>query len=267
MDVVLGLAILVALLVGAWFLAKWAWRAVTFPFRAVAGSRAPRGLGSEYERMVRVNGGTARQAAAASHARVVSSSPVTSDHYERIVTRETGFDAPAAPAQATSDLVIIPPPRRSRAWTREPTTELQEQEARADLAEPMQAPVVLDEPQAAAVAEPTPSQAPVSGTRPARWWRRSLRIPPWISLPLLGEGAYFVVLYPFGIDWYQYGSSLVVAVAVGVWAKRRYRVSVLHRHERGVVLWLRWGKPEADPSQPVIVPADSLVPTDTPAEI
>src|SRR5438093_3712372 len=42
---------------------------------------------------------------------------------------------------------------------------------------------------------------------------------------------------PWRHDWYSYGFGLFTAITYGVWARKRYRVTVLHRYEGGTVVW------------------------------
>jgi hypothetical protein len=67
-----------------------------------------------------------------------------------------------------------------------------------------------------------------------------VKIPLWVAWPLMWLGAWYVIAFPiFGLDWFGYVGSVVFAVAFGAWARPRYRVRVLERSERGVVLWVR----------------------------
>jgi hypothetical protein len=90
----------------------------------------------------------------------------------------------------------------------------------------------------------------------ARWVYRLWMIPHWIAWPLVLLGVWYVVLFPFRIDWYGYGLSLALAAGYGAWARRRFRVTVLEHSDRGVVYWVRRvekGKQEATEKPPSAV--------------
>jgi predicted nucleic-acid-binding Zn-ribbon protein len=46
-------------------------------------------------------------------------------------------------------------------------------------------------------------------------------IPLWIVVPLMVLGAAYLVLFPLGLDWFDYITFIAVAVAIGVWEKLR----------------------------------------------
>jgi hypothetical protein len=78
-QVALGFFFIIVILVGLFFLAKWAFQGLGWLRRRLFGERedAPKGLGSQYEAHVRQHGSAV---SAPSPAPVVS---VTPDHYER----------------------------------------------------------------------------------------------------------------------------------------------------------------------------------------
>jgi hypothetical protein len=83
---------------------------------------------------------------------------------------------------------------------------------------------------------------------------RPTMIPIWLAWPLWFLGVIYLTAFPFGLDWFAYGSSIVFAVVVGAWARSRYRVTVLERSDRGVVYWVRRvkkgeGKAQEQPPQ------------------
>jgi hypothetical protein len=84
---------------------------------------------------------------------------------------------------------------------------------------------------------------------PGRFWglRRAI-LPHWIAWPLCLLGLVFVVFVPFGIDWFDYASGLVLAAGFGWWSRRRYAVAVLERSERGWVVWIRRRMKEGEPA-------------------
>jgi hypothetical protein len=67
----------------------------------------------------------------------------------------------------------------------------------------------------------------------------TVMIPYWLARTLMFIGVWYLVLFPFHINWYGYGLSIVVALAYGLWIRRRWRVKVLERSDRGVVYWVR----------------------------
>jgi hypothetical protein len=117
--------------------------------------------------------------------------------------------------------------------------------------EPQSSGIVLPPPRRTRQEEeehPQPSEPP----RSPHLWERRVIIPQWLLLPLAALGLAFVVFVPFGIDRYQYGAMVVVAALFGVWQKRRtrHRWFVLQRRKHSMVLWLRWGDPADDASEP-----------------
>jgi hypothetical protein len=84
MDVLWGFLLVVTLGVGAWFLAKWAWRAVTWPFRNRGRGSDPRptGLGAEYETIARLNA----EAASSLTPALATTSRVTAAHYDQVLS-------------------------------------------------------------------------------------------------------------------------------------------------------------------------------------
>jgi hypothetical protein len=91
--------------------------------------------------------------------------------------------------------------------------------------------------------------------RPKPLWRRKFLLPAWLVAPLVWLGLVYLAR-PLGTeDLYGYGFALFVAALFGLWVRSRYRVTVLERSERGVVLWLRWTNKteQAEPPPPVIV--------------
>jgi hypothetical protein len=96
-------------------------------------------------------------------------------------------------------------------------------------------------------------------------WAKFLRpiivmIPYWVARSLMFIGVWYIVLFPFHINWYGYGLSLVVALAYGLWIRHRWRVKVLERSDRGIVYWVRRVKrgeketPKEPTSPPVLTP-------------
>jgi hypothetical protein len=86
-----------------------------------------------------------------------------------------------------------------------------------------------------------------------------VRIPFWVAWPLMWLGAWFTIVFPlFGLDWFGYGIGVAFAVGFGAWLRPRYRVSVLERSERGVVLWVRRVK-KADKERSEGSPPSSIV--------
>jgi zinc-ribbon domain len=92
---------------------------------------------------------------------------------------------------------------------------------------------------------------------PGGWLRRLFRkrflLPGWLVAPLALLGLFYLV-EPWRHDWYSYGFGLFSAAVIGVWVRSRYRVTVLHRTERGAVLWVRWSKKEEDVEEAPPVP-------------
>jgi Short C-terminal domain len=85
--------ILALMVIGAWVLARWVWRAVRKPFRGRTHKSSPKGLGSDYEVMVRQNGGPKRASTAGGPILgTVGSNAVTPSHYERLVSRPATAD-------------------------------------------------------------------------------------------------------------------------------------------------------------------------------
>src|SRR5437588_6623655 len=72
-------------------------------------------------------------------------------------------------------------------------------------------------------------------------WRRAARtaVPLWLWAPLVWLGVAFTLGKPLGLDWFTYGASLVVAVALGVWIARRYELAFLERTEYGFLVRCR----------------------------
>lgn len=70
-------------------------------------------------------------------------------------------------------------------------------------------------------------------------WR--LFLPPlWLSNGFLFLGIVLGVLYPAGLlTWGMYGAAVAIALGYGWVMQRSYRVTVLERSERGVVIWMR----------------------------
>jgi hypothetical protein len=68
---------------------------------------------------------------------------------------------------------------------------------------------------------------------------RPVMLPYWIARALMFIGVWYLVLFPFRINWYGYALSIVVALAYGLWARRRWRIVVLEKSDRGVVYWVR----------------------------
>jgi hypothetical protein len=109
--------------------------------------------------------------------------------------------------------------------------------------------------------EPQPPllAAETNGTPPTSGWqrlmRRTVRVPAWLLLPMAWLGLWYIVIeLPFGTGWSGYAASLLVAVGLGVWTKKRYHSRVLWRGERGEgVVWVRWGKADPAAEPPVVV--------------
>ena len=97
-------------------------------------------------------------------------------------------------------------------------------------------------------------------------WRRFLRIllPPWVSIPLVFLGVVFVFYKPTGASWDLYGAALLAAVVSAAWTKRYYRTTVLYRGERGVVVWIRWGKKMLQADDQTLPPVAEPPTTPTP---
>jgi hypothetical protein len=97
-----------------------------------------------------------------------------------------------------------------------------------------------------------------------RPFRKKYFVPSWIVMPLAWLGLLYLSM-PWRHDWYTYGFGLLTAVAYGVWARKRYRVTVLHRYDGGAVIWLRWSRNDEESEKPPVVvlgePADDGVPT------
>ena len=150
--------------------------------------------------------------------------------------RPLPFPPPAArqqttPAPAVSQVVLPPPGYRTR-------------EPEPPEVEPVSATTVIAE----------PSSAPPST------WERVMRTPrntpAWATLALAWLGLWFIVSKPiFGSGWVSYGVGLVVAVGLGVWAKRNYHAQILWRAPRNVLVWQRWGKQDDSLALPVEVQA------------
>jgi uncharacterized membrane protein len=87
-------------------------------------------------------------------------------------------------------------------------------------------------------------------------------LPFWIAWPLVLLGAWYVLVFPFGLDWFGYGISIAFAVAFAAWARPRYRVTVLERSDRGVVYWVRRVKKGEEKAQEQPPPA-----TDSPSRL
>jgi hypothetical protein len=105
-----------------------------------------------------------------------------------------------------------------------------------------------------ALSSPSVSKPAPRALGPRNYERRFL-IPGWIILPLVWLGLLYLTA-PWWHDWYSYGFGLLVAISFGVWARMRYRVTVLHRSQGGVVVWLRCSK-EEEPEIPVVVITDA----------
>lgn len=157
--------------------------------------------------------------------------------------------------------VVLPTPRRTRAPELEPGREWERHlpfpprpAPAPTVAEPAARTVPASV--AAVVAATAPTSpvavaAPLAG-RKVRWWRRKVVVPPWVLLPLAWLGAVYLIS-PVSRDWYLYGSAVAIAVVIGVRRARRYRVTVLHRGERDVVVWMRWRKKADAPETPPTV--------------
>jgi hypothetical protein len=68
---------------------------------------------------------------------------------------------------------------------------------------------------------------------------RPVMLPYWIARSLVFIGVWYLVLFPFHINWYGYGLSIVVAAVYGFWVRRRWRITVLEKSDQGVVYWVR----------------------------
>jgi hypothetical protein len=71
-------------------------------------------------------------------------------------------------------------------------------------------------------------------------------MPAWIASPLALLGLFYLFA-PWAHDWLTYGSGLTFAVVLGIWVRVRHRVTVLHRAEKSVVVWMRWTKDGKEP--------------------
>src|SRR5262249_34689862 len=98
-------------------------------------------------------------------------------------------------------------------------------------------------------ASSTPPHSATSGAanegdvgRP-KLWRRVFLVPTWLTLPLAFLGVAFIAFKPLGLDWYRYGTAIVLAIVIGVWAHSRYRTTVLRRGDQTAVVWMQRGKP------------------------
>ena len=149
----------------------------------------------------------------------------------RSATGERRLPFPSAQAAVSSQVVMPPPSYR----TREPET---------PEVEPVSATTVVAEP---------------SSARPSTWervMRTPRNTPAWATLALAWLGLWFIVSKPiFGSGWVSYGVGLVVAVGLGVWAKRNYHAQILWRAPRNVLVWQRWGKQDDSLALPVEVQA------------
>ena len=48
-----------------------------------------------------------------------------------------------------------------------------------------------------------------------RYWFTWLLVPIWLALPLMFLGGVLLIFFPIGFDWFDYGSSLVLALTPG----------------------------------------------------
>jgi hypothetical protein len=139
----------------------------------------------------------------------------------------------------SSPTIALPQERRTRKEVPMPTQRL-----------PFPPSTVMATPPTPAAPPPPVEPSPPLGIERVKPWRRSHGMPAWVSIPLVWLGMVFVIFTPLGVDWFLYGLALFMAVLLGLWAKRRYRVTVLSRAERSVVMWIRWGKRGAEPETP-----------------
>jgi hypothetical protein len=225
----------IALVVGLAIIAGIVWllyRLVTWPARR---RRRAGGLGSDYEQMIRQQK-RGRPVAGGGDPPYWPPPQGSATPQPQVTAESTGRDMP--PPQ--SRVVLPPPPYRPR-------------EEEAPEPEPT-APTVS--------ADPTPA--------PSAWRRlmwRPVRIPPWALTSLAWLGVCFVLLVPFGMDWFKYGAALVVAVLVVVWTRRNFHSRILWRSKSELVSWQRWGKGDLPAEPPVVVtPMVEDLPTPTPTE-
>lgn len=91
-------------------------------------------------------------------------------------------------------------------------------------------------------AQTTPTPQPRHAVEPKGMQRlKHTFLPAWLAMPLVFLGSVFLLFKPIGGSWTLYGSALFVAVAAALWTAKRYKLVVLHRSNRGTVLWVRWG--------------------------
>jgi hypothetical protein len=154
--------------------------------------------------------------------------------------RRTRHDEEAAVPVPDVSLAAAVVPTRREPFPRPPQQLVQERSGAA--------PVQASAPPASATTSATQERTSLL--------RRKVRIPVWVSVPLAWLGLAFIIFAPFGIDGYRYTSAVIVAIVIGAVARRRYRVTVLYRTDRGVLSWVfsvRKGAPDPEPPR-VIVP-------------
>ena len=73
--------------------------------------------------------------------------------------------------------------------------------------------------------------------------RMLLFFTPWVSIPLALLGAALTICFPLtlivNVGWVVYGIAVLCAIALGLWLRPRYRVSILDSSPLGVFGWLR----------------------------
>jgi hypothetical protein len=148
----------------------------------------------------------------------------------------------------------LPFPSHSGDWPSDPETMA---ESRVVLPPP---PYRLREPEAEplapSIAAPEFMPPPLPPSSWERLRQKTTLTPAWVVMPLSWLGLWFIVSKPlFGAGWLGYGVGLVVALGLGVRAKRNYHTKILWRAPRSVLVWQRWGKQDDSLPLPVAVQA------------
>ncbi len=82
-----------------------------------------------------------------------------------------------------------------------------------------------------------------------KWWA----LPAWVGYPLMFLGLVFLFFFPFGMDWYGYGSAVFIALVLAVRLYPRYRIELLAKSKHGAVTWTRRvRKGEPPPPKPFV---------------
>jgi uncharacterized protein UPF0547 len=94
-----------------------------------------------------------------------------------------------------------------------------------------------------------------------RWERlRRLVIPGWLAVPLTYLGFFFIFFKPFGASWNLYAAALIATAVGALYARGRYRQVVLRRDERGMIVWLKWGREALQTEPPQVFIQDGTNP-------